>query len=419
MSAVREWLAEIGGFASVSLQPAAGAHGEFTGILIIRAYHLDRGDAQRTKILIPDSAHGTNPASTTMSGLHVVEIPSDERGNVDLEALRTHCDDTVAGLMLTNPNTLGLFEEQLKQVVDMIHGCGGLMYGDGANLNALLGIVRPGDVGFDVLHYNLHKTFSTPHGGGGPGSGPVGVAEHLADFLPGPVVQVVDAGDEEKPPLYGLVMPAKSIGRMAAEIAEVVNAGVQVGLVIGAGNIFRGKWLEAEGLDRVTGDHMGMLATIINALAMQDALEQIGTDTRVMSALQLNQICEDYIRRRAVRHLEKGRVVIFAAGTGNPFFTTDSAASLRAIEVGADIMLKATKVDGVYSADPIHYPDAERYTHLSYDEVLHRRLGVMDATAIVLCRDNGIPLRVFSIYKPGALMRAVMGENEGTLVSGE
>ena len=216
MYALQEWLKEIGGFAGVSLQPAAGAHGELTGILIIRAYHLSRGDDHRRKILIPDSAHGTNPATTTMSGMEVIEIPSDARGNVDLDELRKHCGEDVAGLMLTNPSTLGLFEEHVQEVVDLIHGCGGLVYGDGANMNALLGIVRPGDLGFDVLHYNLHKTFSTPHGGGGPGSGPVGVAEHLVDFLPGPVVEVLEEGSQEEPPLYGLVMPKKSIGRVKA-----------------------------------------------------------------------------------------------------------------------------------------------------------------------------------------------------------
>ena len=216
MYQLQDWLQEIGGFAGVSLQPAAGAHGELTGILIIRAYHRDRGDMQRDKILVPDSAHGTNPASTTMSGLRVVELPSDARGNVDLEALRKECDDTVAGLMLTNPNTLGLFEEHVEQVVELVHGCGGLVYGDGANMNALLGVVRPGDLGFDVLHYNLHKTFSTPHGGGGPGSGPVGVRQQLVDFLPGPVVSVVEEETEEDPPLYGLTMPAKSIQRVKA-----------------------------------------------------------------------------------------------------------------------------------------------------------------------------------------------------------
>jgi glycine dehydrogenase subunit 2 len=216
MYELQEWLMEISGFAAVSLQPAAGAHGEFTGILMIRAYHRARGDSQRTKILVPDSAHGTNPATTTMAGMRVVELPSDDRGNIDLEALKAECDDTVAGLMLTNPNTLGLFEEHVEQVIELVHGCGGLMYGDGANMNALLGVIRPGDLGFDVLHYNLHKTFSTPHGGGGPGSGPVAVAERLAEFLPGPVVAIVEPGDDEIPPLYGLVNPPQSIGRMKA-----------------------------------------------------------------------------------------------------------------------------------------------------------------------------------------------------------
>ena len=216
MFTLQEWLAEIGGFAAISLQPAAGAHGELTGILMIRTYHLDRGDTKRDKILVPDSAHGTNPATTTMSGLRVVELPSDARGNVDLEALRAECDDTVAGLMLTNPNTLGLFEEHVEEVIQLVHDCGGLVYGDGANMNALLGVIRPGDLGFDVLHYNLHKTFSTPHGGGGPGSGPVGVTEALADYLPGPIVGIVEVGDDDMPPLYGLVMPEKTIGRVKA-----------------------------------------------------------------------------------------------------------------------------------------------------------------------------------------------------------
>jgi glycine dehydrogenase subunit 2 len=216
MYALQEWLKEIGGFAAVSLQPAAGAHGELTGVLIIRAYHQDRGDLKRTKILIPDSAHGTNPATSAMSGMEVVELRSDARGNVDLEALRAHCDESLAGLMLTNPNTLGLFDENVEEVIRLVHAAGGLVYGDGANMNALLGIVRPGDVGFDVLHYNLHKTFSTPHGGGGPGSGPVGVAPHLVDFLPDPVVEIVDEGDEEEDlaPFYGFVTPSKTIGRM-------------------------------------------------------------------------------------------------------------------------------------------------------------------------------------------------------------
>lgn len=208
------------------------------------------------------------------------------------------------------------------------------------------------------------------------------------------------------------------IRRIATEVCELLNAGVQVGMVIGGGNLFRGAGLAAVGMDRVTADHMGMLATIMNALAMQDALEAQGAYARVMSALKINQICEDYIRRRAVRHLEKGRVAIFAAGTGNPFFTTDSAASLRAIEVNADILLKATKVDGVYTADPMKHKDAVRYTRLNYDAVLDQRLDVMDATAIVLCRDNKIPLRVFNINEPGALVRLVMGEEMGTLVDG-
>jgi len=216
MYELQEWLKEIGGFAGVSLQPAAGAHGELTGVLIIRAYHKDRGDSKRTKILIPDSAHGTNPASSAMSGLNVVEIKSDARGNVDLQALKAECDDTLAGLMLTNPNTLGLFDEHLEEVIEIVHKAGGLVYGDGANMNALLGILKPGEVGIDVLHYNLHKTFSTPHGGGGPGSGPVGVREHLVDFLPAPIVGIIEEGTDEIPPLYGFITPAKTIGRVKA-----------------------------------------------------------------------------------------------------------------------------------------------------------------------------------------------------------
>jgi glycine dehydrogenase subunit 2 len=214
MYELQEMLKEIGGFAGVTLQPAAGAHGELTGVLIIRAYHEARRDTKRTKILIPDSAHGTNPATSAMSGMQVVEIPSDARGNVDLEALKVECDDTLAGLMLTNPNTLGLFDEHVEEVIGLVHAAGGLVYGDGANMNALLGIIRPGDLGFDVLHYNLHKTFSTPHGGGGPGSGPVGVAAQLVDFLPGPIIDIVEEGDDELAPLYGPVYPARSIGRV-------------------------------------------------------------------------------------------------------------------------------------------------------------------------------------------------------------
>ncbi len=209
------------------------------------------------------------------------------------------------------------------------------------------------------------------------------------------------------------------IKRIASEIRDVVELGVQVGVVIGGGNIFRGEGLARSGMDRVTGDHMGMLATVINALAMQDALESFGVYARVMSALRINEVCEDYIRRRAVRHLEKGRVTIFAAGTGNPFFTTDTAASLRAIEIGAELLIKATKVDGVYAADPVKVPDAERYTRLTFEKVLLDNLKVMDATAIVMCRDNNVPLRVFDMESRGGLMRLVRGESIGTLVSNE
>jgi uridylate kinase len=206
------------------------------------------------------------------------------------------------------------------------------------------------------------------------------------------------------------------IKRISLEIAEAVNAGVEVGLVIGGGNIFRGVSLASGGMERATADHMGMLATVINALSVQDGLEKAKVPVRVMSALPIHQVCEDYVRRRAIRHLEKGRVVIMAAGTGNPFFTTDSAATLRGIEINADLVLKATKVDGVYSADPMKDPTATRYTRLTYDEVLQRQLGVMDLTAIVLCRDHNLPLRVFDMNKSGALMRILRGEDEGTLV---
>ncbi len=220
MYELQEWLKEIGGFAGVTLQPAAGAQGELTGVLIIRAYHEARGETKRNKILIPDSAHGTNPATSAMSGMRVVELKSDERGNVDLDALRAECDDSLAGLMLTNPNTLGLFDENVVEVTRIVHEAGGLVYGDGANMNALLGVVRPGDLGVDVMHYNLHKTFSTPHGGGGPGSGPVGVASHLVDFLPSPVVGIVDEATEDLPPLYGFITPAKSIGRVKSFLGQ-------------------------------------------------------------------------------------------------------------------------------------------------------------------------------------------------------
>jgi len=213
---LQEQLKEISGFAAVSLQPSAGAQGEFVGVKIIRAYHQSRGDSKRTRILIPDSAHGTNPATSAMNGLEVIPIPSDSRGNVDLAKLHELCDDTVAGLMLTNPNTLGVFDENVIEVVETVHKAGGLVYGDGANLNALLGITRPGDLGFDVMHFNLHKTFSTPHGGGGPGSGPVGVAPHLVDFLPAPIVSIIEEATDEVPPLYGLTTPVKTIGRVKA-----------------------------------------------------------------------------------------------------------------------------------------------------------------------------------------------------------
>ena len=213
---LQEWLKEISGFSGVCLQPAAGAHGELTGILIMRAYHQSRGDTRRTRILIPDSAHGTNPATSAMAGFEVVHVPSDANGNVDIAALRGLVDDTTAGIMVTNPNTLGLFEQGILDVVEIVHKAGGLVYGDGANMNALLGVARPGDLGVDVMHFNLHKTFSTPHGGGGPGSGPVGVAAHLVDFLPGPIVDVIENSDEGDSPVYGLVSPAQSIGRVKA-----------------------------------------------------------------------------------------------------------------------------------------------------------------------------------------------------------
>ena len=207
------------------------------------------------------------------------------------------------------------------------------------------------------------------------------------------------------------------IQRMAAEIAAVREKGVEIAIVIGGGNIFRGAGLARAGMDRVTGDYMGMLATVMNALAIQDALESQGVFARVMSALQIHEVCEDYIRRRAVRHLEKGRVVILAAGTGNPFFTTDTAASLRAIEIGADVLLKATKVDGVYDADPVGNPDASRYDTVSFDKVLADKLSVMDATAIVMCRDNDLPLRVFDLTRANAIVQAMTGDDIGTLVT--
>ena len=214
---------------------------------------------------------------------------------------------------------------------------------------------------------------------------------------------------------YGI--DPRMLSLVASEITEVMALGIQLGVVIGGGNIFRGAGLARAGMDRVTGDHMGMLATVINALALQDALERAGTFARVMSALQIHEVCEDYIRRRAIRPLEKNRVVILAAGTGNPFFTTDTAAALRAIEIGADVLVKATKVDGVYTADPKKDSSAARYEHLSYDRVLTDKLAVMDATAVVMCRENRLPIRVFDLNQFGALIRVARGEAVGTLVS--
>ncbi len=207
------------------------------------------------------------------------------------------------------------------------------------------------------------------------------------------------------------------IRRIAGELQEILEMGVQAAVVIGGGNIFRGAGLARAGMDRVAADHMGMLATVMNSLAMQDALESLGLHARVMSAIRINEVCEDYIRRRAVRHLEKGRVVIFAAGTGNPFFTTDTAASLRAIEINAEVLLKATKVNGIYSDDPVRNPSATRYTKLTFDKVLSDKLNVMDATAIVMCRDNRLPLRVFNLNNSGDLTRIVRGEDVGTSVT--
>lgn len=207
------------------------------------------------------------------------------------------------------------------------------------------------------------------------------------------------------------------IKRIAEELKEIIALDVEVGLVIGGGNIFRGAGLAEAGMERTSADHMGMLATIMNALAMQDALERTGVEVRVMSAISMPEICEDFIRRRADRHLDKGRVAIFSAGTGNPFFTTDSAASLRAIEVGADVMIKATKVDGVYSADPKTDPSAKRYQTLNYNEAIIKGLQVMDATALVMCKEQSMPIRVCNIFETGALKSLILGNNIGTLVS--
>ncbi len=207
------------------------------------------------------------------------------------------------------------------------------------------------------------------------------------------------------------------VSALAAEIIEIAKLGIQIGVVIGGGNIFRGAGLAKSGIDRATADHMGMLATVMNALAIQDSLEKSGGNARVMSAIKINEVCEDYIRRRAIRHLEKNRIVIFAAGTGNPFFTTDSAAALRAIEMGAELLLKATKVDGLYTSDPKKDPTATKYDHVSFDEVLNKKLEVMDATAIALCRDYKMPIRIYNMLAPGELKRLMFGEQLGTLVS--
>jgi uridylate kinase len=207
------------------------------------------------------------------------------------------------------------------------------------------------------------------------------------------------------------------IKRIASELRDVQGLGTQVAVVIGGGNIFRGAGLARAGMDRVTADQMGMLATVMNALAMQDALESLNVHVRVMSAIRINEVCEDYIRRRAVRHLEKGRIVVFAAGTGNPFFTTDTAAALRAIEISAQLLVKATKVDGIFSADPVLDPKAKHYPRLTFERVLTERLNVMDATAIVMCRDHDLPLRVFNLNAAGDLLRVARGEEPGTLVT--
>ena len=208
----------------------------------------------------------------------------------------------------------------------------------------------------------------------------------------------------------------ETISRMADEIAEVVQQGVEVAIVIGGGNIFRGMAGGAAGMDRATADYMGMLATVMNALALADTLNRSGTTARVMSAINIDQVVEPYVRPKALQYLEEGKVVVFAAGTGNPFFTTDTAAALRGAEIGAEIVLKATKVDGVYTADPKKDPSATRYDKLTFDEAISKSLGIMDATAFALCRDQKLPIKVFSIFKPGALKRVAMGEDEGTLV---
>jgi len=256
---LQRMIAEIGGFHSVCLQPSAGAHGELTGILLMRAWHGARGETRRNRILVPDSAHGTNPASTSMAGLEVVEIPSDTRGNVDLLQLRAQLDDRVAGLMLTNPNTLGLFEESLLEITRLVHEAGGLVYGDGANFNAMLGIAKPGLMGIDVMHFNLHKTFSTPHGGGGPGSGAVGVGEALAEFLPGPLA-VLAKGMAGGEPRYEWRTPSRSIGRVKSFHGNF-------GVLVRAYTYIR--MLGAEGLRAVAEN------AVLNANYLQSRLKDI------------------------------------------------------------------------------------------------------------------------------------------------
>jgi uridylate kinase len=209
---------------------------------------------------------------------------------------------------------------------------------------------------------------------------------------------------------------AQRVHDLAREVADVAAAGVQVGLVVGGGNIFRGVAAAARNMDRVTADHMGMLATVINSLAVSDALEQMGIPTRVMSAIEMHQVAEPYIRRRAIRHLEKGRIVIFAAGTSNPYFSTDTAATLRALEIKAGVLAKATRVDGVYDKDPLKFPEAVKYGEISYLDVLSKGLGVMDATSIAMCRDNGLPILVFNLNTSGNIMRMAMGETVGTVI---
>lgn len=214
----------------------------------------------------------------------------------------------------------------------------------------------------------------------------------------------------------GFGIDPERVRSLAAEVTEVARAGVQLGLVVGGGNFFRGVAAAAYDMDRVAADHMGMLATVINALALQDALEKGGVPTRVMTAIQIHQVAEPYIRRRAIRHLEKGRIVIFAAGTSNPYFSTDTAATLRALEIKAQIVAKATRVDGVYDKDPLKHADAVRYERISYNEVLAKNLGVMDASAVAMCRDNGLRILVFNLTTPGNIMRMAMGEPVGTII---